>query len=398
MKIRAVTVGTDYRWPLDRAAFAKLAEFCRTARDRIQGQGVEVETLRIAGSTLNRFLKGGVIVELARRLEEACKEEGINSCSLGTLKATDGDAPAAFAPYLSSALAETERVFASVLAAATEQGVNRAAVSEVARTVLQLSRATAQGFGTRRFALAANVPPNGPFFPTAYHGGGPPAFSLALEGADIALEVFTGDPEVETATGRLARAIEESCRPLEEIGRLLESQYGFLYKGLDLSLAPFPSPERSIARAAEVLGGGKFGSSGTLSAIRLIAAAIGRVNLKKCGFCGVMLPVLEDSFLSLRAQEGEIALDRLLLYSAVCGTGLDTIPLPGDVSEGQVAAILLDLCSLSVALAKPLTARLMPVPGKAAGELTEYQSPFFTNTRVLSLPSDYMGRLARERS
>ena len=96
-----------------------------------------------------------------------------------------------------------------------------------------------------------------------------------------------------------------------------------------------------------------------------------------------MLPVLEDLTLAKRSAEGTYSLDSLLLYSAVCGTGLDTVPLPADVSEGELAAILLDVSTLAVALDKPLTARLMPIPGAAAGAMTDFDFPYFANTRVL---------------
>jgi uncharacterized protein (UPF0210 family) len=75
----------------------------------------------------------------------------------------------------------------------------------------------------------------------------------------------------------------------------------------------------------------------------------------------------------------------LLLYSAVCGTGLDTVPLPGDISEAELAGAYLDVAALSIALnGKPLTARLLPVPGASAGDLTTFAWEYGANTRVLS--------------
>ena len=73
------------------------------------------------------------------------------------------------------------------------------------------------------------------------------------------------------------------------------------------------------------------------------------------------------------------------MYSAVCGTGLDTVPLPGDASVEQLTAVLLDLAALALRLDKPLTARLMPIPGKVAGDLTGFDFAFFANSRVLGL-------------
>ena len=41
---------------------------------------------------------------------------------------------------------------------------------------------------------------------------------------------------------------------------------------------------------------------------------------------GLMLPVLEDPVLAKRAGEGRYGVQDLLLYSSVCGTGLDVVP------------------------------------------------------------------------
>jgi uncharacterized protein (UPF0210 family) len=116
----------------------------------------------------------------------------------------------------------------------------------------------------------------------------------------------------------------------------------------------------------------------------LITRAIRRTRVRRCGFSGLMLPLLEDSVLARRAAEQPPSVHELLLYSAVCGTGLDTIPLPGDISEPELAGIYLDVAALSAALEKPLTVRLMPVPGAAAGEVTAYSFDYFANSRILA--------------
>jgi uncharacterized protein (UPF0210 family) len=103
-----------------------------------------------------------------------------------------------------------------------------------------------------------------------------------------------------------------------------------------------------------------------------------------------MLPALEDQTLADRAAEGSVTLDTLLLMSAVCGLGLDTVPLPGDISLKQLENIILDMATLAVRLDKPLTARLLPVPGKAAGDPAEWPDfPFFAKGRVFSVPPSH---------
>ncbi len=95
-----------------------------------------------------------------------------------------------------------------------------------------------------------------------------------------------------------------------------------------------------------------------------------------------MLPILEDSRLAKRWSEGRVSLSALLSYSAVCGTGLDTIPLPGDITVEQLDMILADVATLSVKWKKPLSARLLPVKGKGPGELTEFDDPFLVNAII----------------
>jgi uncharacterized protein (UPF0210 family) len=136
----------------------------------------------------------------------------------------------------------------------------------------------------------------------------------------------------------------------------------------------------------EAFTGEEFGSSGTLTVAALITDALRSIPVKRAGYSGLMVPVLEDEVLAARWSQGTLNLDALLAYSAVCGTGLDTVPLPGDVSVEQLERIIGDMASLAVKLRKPLSARLMPVAGKKAGERTEFNDPFLVNTTLQPLP------------
>jgi uncharacterized protein (UPF0210 family) len=129
------------------------------------------------------------------------------------------------------------------------------------------------------------------------------------------------------------------------------------------------------------------GLNGSLAAAAFITSCIDQAEYQRTGFNGLLLPVLEDATLARRAAGGLLTINDLLMYSAVCGTGLDTIPLAGDVSRGQIASLLLDLAALSCRLEKPLTARLMPIPGKKAGDETGFDFAFFANSRVMELQS-----------
>jgi hypothetical protein len=172
----------------------------------------------------------------------------------------------------------------------------------------------------------------------------------------------------------------------KEIARISNTELSDVhFGGIDFSLAPYPSQALSLGTAFEKLGVLKIGLHGSLAAAAILTESIERANFPRTGFSGLMMPVLEDATLAQRAGEGTLTVKDVLLYSAVCGTGLDTVPLPGDTSPEQIAALLLDLCALALRLDKPLTARLMPIPGKKAGEPTSFDFGFFANSKVMAL-------------
>ena len=136
--------------------------------------------------------------------------------------------------------------------------------------------------------------------------------------------------------GRHARAVED-------IASKIDQETGWTYMGLDLS--PAPMKYASIGSAMAGFTGGRFGTSGTLTAVATITSALRDISVKKVGYSGVMMPVLEDTRLAQLWGEGALSMDQLLAYSAVCGTGLDTIPLPGDVTTQQLERIIGDVAS-----------------------------------------------------
>ena len=178
-------------------------------------------------------------------------------------------------------------------------------------------------------------------------------------------------------------------RSAEEVAK----QSGFSFAGIDFTLAPFPDQTRSIGAALESLGVPAIGLHGTLAAAAFLTDCLDRARYLRTGLNGLMLPILEDAILAQRTAEATVSIKDLLLYSAVCGTGLDTVPLPGDTTPGQLAALLLDIAALAQRLDKPLTGRLMPIPGKKAGDLTKFNFGFFANSRILSVNAEPLERL-----
>lgn len=385
MKIRSITYFCNPRYPLDEHAIRAAAEFFATARAAFEAGGYEVQSTRLATVPFPELLRSigdtRGLPKLAQQLERLIGEAGIPYASLGPALP---DLPESYRG-IPEALASTQNIFFSGIMADKRRGIDLAAVRLCARVIADAAPLDPNGFANLRFAALANVSSGSPFFPAAYHEGRKPAFAIATEAADLAVEAFTGAVSIEEARNALVAAIEKHGQALAQVANAHLAGVKFL--GVDFSLAPFPEESLSLATAFERLGVRAIGLHGSLAAAAIITESIDRARFPRTGFSGLMMPVLEDATLARRAAEGTLSVKDVLLYSAVCGTGLDTIPLPGDTTADQLVPLLLDLCALALRLDKPLTARLMPVPGKRAGEPTTFDFGFFTNSMVMSLES-----------
>jgi uncharacterized protein (UPF0210 family) len=295
-----------------------------------------------------------------------------------------------------AALAKTENVFFSGVLEVSKASISLPVVRVCAEVIHQAAKVSADGFTNLRFAALANVPANAPFFPAAYHEGSQPAFAIATEAADLAVQAFSQATSLEAASIQLHSSLGSNAQKLELVATKLSRQFSLNFKGIDFTLAPFPQEARSIGAAMEYLGVPAFGLHGSLAASAYLTSLLDQVKFKRVGFNGLMLPVLEDAVLAERAAQGLLSLNELLLYSSVCGTGLDTIPLPGDTSVGQLSAVLLDLAALAIRLDKPLTARLMPILGKKAGDPTGFDFAYFANSRVMDIKAQALGRFLKD--
>jgi hypothetical protein len=383
MQIRSITTFIHPRWPVNQLALQKAGIFAQQAQNAFNNAGYEVQTLRLATPPFPSFLSPQDYVNSVTTLEVLAHSEGFEYLSLGPADPGEDEAFAA----IPEMLANSGILFLSGKLTTPEGAVSLPAVHACAQIIHRSAPLEKGGFANLRFAALANVPPWAPFFPAAYHDGKKPAFALALEAADLAVDAFTNAASLADARSKLIAAIETHARTLETQAQKLASTYGFEFKGIDFTLAPYPGQKTSIGHALERLGLPALGLSGSLAAAAFLTDTLDRASYPRTGFNGLMLPLLEDSTLAQRGAEGVLTLTDLLLYSTVCGTGLDTIPLPGDTSVEQLEAILLDVAALSLRLNKPLTARLMPIPGKKAGDPTGFDFEYFANSKVLEAPA-----------
>ena len=387
MKVRSITYFCNPGWPLDEKQLQTAGELLAEAEAAYEAAGYEVQTTRLATVPFPQLLGADQIGEtprLAERLSAAIRPLGIVYASLGPAQPEIPDSYA----VIPEAIAAAQDIFFSGLMADTTIGISLPALRACAKVITRCGPLTPDGFANLRFTALANVRPGSPFFPAAYHDRAEPAFAIATEAADLAVDAFSNARTVSDGQRTLTAEVEKHARQLAAVGDTLGRRFSIDFGGIDFSLAPFPSEAVSIGAAMERMGVPKTGLHGSLAAAAILTEAIERANFPRTGFSGLMLPVLEDAVLARCAAEGTLTVKDLLLYSAVCGTGLDTVPLPGDTSAEQIAAVLLDLSALALRLDKPLTARLMPIPGKKAGDPTGFDFDYFANSRVMALEAE----------
>ena len=392
MKIRTITTGIPS--PFSHDYLQRAAEFNAACHTRFDANGYEVQSTRISTQIWN----DAPDIEDILALETQTKALGIEFLSLGTIFPDEphpigARSKRAIPPnpleHIADAIAQSETFFASVsidIKHVNDLLIGRRVskfLESTANIIQQIAHNTENGYGNLRFAALTNCPPNTPFFPAAYWQADSMNFGIGWQAADLVHETFADAPNLNTALQHLKTRMEKEGQQIVAIAQTLAHEHDIPFIGIDVS--PAPMGDESIAYALEQQLPGHFGERGTLTVCANLTRTLRALALPLCGYSGLMLPVLEDIGLGQRSQEGCFNLDSLLLYSAVCGTGLDTIPIPGDATTSQITAILTDVAVLSSRLSKPLSVRLFPVPGLNAGEMTRFQSPYLTNTTVMSI-------------
>ena len=383
MKIRSITYFCNPQYPLDEKVLQQAGKFLGKARSAYEAAGYEVQTVRVATVPFPRLLGAENINRLpnyTKQIADIAQELNIGYVALGPALP---DMSRSYDVVPDAIFVSKDVFFGGVMADKTH-GIDLAAIRACADVIVRSATIEPNGFANLQFAALANVDAGAPFFPAAYHNQDKPAFAIATESADLAVSAFENAQSIEEGRDKLVKEIEKHGKKLTEIAKSLRVKF----YGIDFSLAPFPDDAHSLGNAVEKMGVPRIGLHGSLAAAAILTEAVSRADIPLTGFSGFMQPVLEDSVLAKRAAEGTLTIKDALLYSAVCGTGLDTVPLPGDTTAEQLVPLLLDICALALRLDKPLTARLMPVPGKKAGDETNFDFGFFANSKVMALDSE----------
>ena len=384
-KVRALTAFVQIERSHYQEQVQQALVMLRLGKAAFENGGYEVQTLRITTQPFPQYTQGMSKPEVLAFFEAfddlAQRESFIPNIGPAMLQDSEDSSQV----ELLGEILSSSGMFGSVVVAG-DDGIHWNSVRAAAKMIKYVESHSPAGGHNFNFAATAMLAPYAPFYPGAYHDGEGHKFSVGLEAGSFVADVFTeAGGDLHLAAEHLERKLGDHARRIEAIAVKLEKDSRWNYMGLDAT--PAPNYDSSIGAAIEKLNGAKFGSSGTLSVVAIITNAVRGLQIKRAGYSGLMLPPLEDPVLAARWSEGTYDVDSLLAYSAVCGTGLDTVPLPGDVSEQQLAKIIGDVATLAFKWHKPLTARLIPVPGKRVGEQSgSFGPPNMPSTTLRPLP------------
>jgi uncharacterized protein (UPF0210 family) len=349
--------------------------------------GIPVVNKRIAVSPIavvGAALSSSQLVDIARVLDEVAAEVEVDFIGGFTALVEKGIARGdrALIEAIPYALAETQRVCGSVNVASTKAGINMDAVLLMGKAIKQAARLSAKndGIACAKLCVFSNIPQDIPFMAGAYLGIGEAdaVINVGVSGPGVVKKAVDRALESNSKLdlGEISELIKKTAykvtRVGELIGREVADRLHVPFGVVDLSLAPTPNVGDSVGEIFQSLGLLSIGVPGTTAALALINDAVKKggafASSRVGGLSGAFIPVSEDLNIAEAARKGHIGLDKLEAITAVCSVGLDMIALPGDTTEESIAAIIADEMAIGVVNNKTTAARLIPVPGKKAGD------------------------------
>ena len=405
MEIRAITFFTELSSHANlqqmEQQIAPLGKQALQVKKLFTDAGFAVQSLRLASQPLEKIFPEGASAKqlalFASQYEQVANRAGFKHVALGTLGAslttdeasTENSLIKQLMAGIPAIIEATDWVFTSVQLADQANGLKADCLPLAAQVVVDNSTIKEDGFGNLRYCMVANMPAFSPFFPAAWHdGNSSTAFSMAIESADTIvdlLETFNNTEERWLAEPALTATFNSLGETLDQLGAQAAALTNMTYRGIDMTPSPYPTTPRSFGRIVELLTNEPFGGPGTIAAIALIKQSLDAANFNRAGYCAVMLLPLEDAVLAQNAINENFNMATLLACAAVGGTGLDVIPVSGDTPQKKIEGLMRDTAMLSMSLNKPLTVRLLPVPGQQAGELTQFNFDYFSSTRIFDV-------------
>lgn len=362
----------------------KLVQTCDEIGEKF---GIPVVNKRIAISPvaiIAAAFSPSELVQVAHTMNRAAADVGVDFIGGYTALVEKGMAKGdrSLIESIPHALAETDRVCASVNVASTRAGINMDAVYLMGKIIKEAASLSADrdGIACAKLCVFANIPQDIPFMAGAYLGIGEPdaVINVGVSGPGVVKKAIDRALEADSGLdlGQISEIIKTTAYKVTKVGELigrevaesLNIQFGVV----DLSLAPTPNVGDSVGEIFQSLGLKYIGVPGTTAALALINDAVKKggafASSKVGGLSGAFIPVSEDLNISESAAAGYLSLEKLEAITSVCSVGLDMVAIPGDTSAETIAAIIADEMAIGVINRKTTATRLIPVPGKKAGD------------------------------
>jgi len=381
----------------------KASDFCLLLASRFAQQDYQVQSIRIVTNAFSEYLDTTNLataqqdLQFIRVLLNDIKSDGLR------IRFAIGEAKTA---HEISLLPELIKEFGDLCNACVNvpideySGLDKQLINESVKAVEKIAKITERGEGNFNFTVNFNCQPLIPYFPASYHNSElGNRYVVGFETPDLLVKVLTDFNNTSTLSclqeklkmqqRLLSEALQYHVSKVAKIIKIFDEKDNngeFAFSGIDSSAAPSKDCA-SMVEVYKLLGVPFFGASGSVEASALLTRVFKSVKeLPLVGFSGLMLAVTEDRGLAQGTIDGDYDIRSLLTYSAVCGIGLDTVPIPGDTPAQKIAALMADTGTMAFRLNKPLTVRLFPVPGLQAGELTQFESDDLCNCAVLAVP------------
>ncbi|MGI6579969.1 MAG: PFL family protein [Saccharofermentanales bacterium] len=320
----------------------------------------------------------------AEALDKASKAIGVNFVGGFSALVQKGftDSDLKLLNSIPRALAETDQVCASINLASTKSGINMDAVALMGKIIKECAEQTkdTDAYGCAKLVVFANAPDDNPFMAGAFTGAGEPecAINVGVSGPGVilaALKEVSGQ-----SMDVVAETIKRTAFKVTRVGQLVAEQaaqrLNAPFGTIDLSLAPTPVVGDSIARILEEIGVDTCGAWGTTAALAMLNDAVKKGGTMASshvgGLSGAFIPVSEDEGMIAAVEAGALSLEKLEAMTCVCSVGIDMVAIPGDTPATTISGIIADEMAVGVFNNKTTAVRIIPVPGKVAGDKVVY--------------------------
>jgi uncharacterized protein len=278
---------------------------------------------------------------------------------------------------LPQVMAKTEKVCAFVSLASTKAGINMPLIMKVGKVIKEISENSKDAIGCAKLVVFSNAVNDNPFMAGGFHGipCKDKVINVGISGPGVVrsmVEALPSDLPLDELANEIKKTAFKITRAGEIVGRAVARELKVKFGSVDISLAPTTQIGDSVGEILELMGLESVGTHGTTAALMLLTDAVKKGGIMASanvgGLSGAFIPVSEDRVLSESVNKGCLTLDKLEAMTAICSVGLDMVAIPGDTRTTTIAAIIADEMAIGVMNHKTTAVRIIPVPGKKAGE------------------------------